>query len=380
MRKIRRTRLLFSVMLLCAAPSLVAAQPVCTVAPGSPLVAGCTNAAAAGRVEPNLSNSPGEPTPAFAGQEYLYGFSHVGDEVVWRGKYVASASATASPGVLKTQSIVTGRFEPDLLDQPRLGNAYASASTWFYDRITITIAGAPFGQDALIHASLLPIGGFYQVYDNLLGPANGYPLNPRGIFAVDLGASQFQSTSPTNSADEIGRLHLNVQFNMQGFAGYRVQHAIRSSETNPFESVVGDPRFQPIDFVIRFKSGLPFYLKGNAGVSASLEMTTAFPTLQVQPLGSISDLHVEFGNSVYWNGLSNAKVNGELRAFSVSSASGTDWGATMVPLPEPHFPAWFFLAGGIAVARLRRQGGSAPRSAPKDPRAQARHSSRRRET
>ena len=126
MRTTCRTGLLFSVMLLCAAPTLAIAQPVCAVAPGNPLVAGCTNAAVSGRVEPNLSNSPGEQTPAFAGQDYFYGFSHFSDEVFWRGKYIASASATATPGVLKTQSIVSGRHEPDLLDQPRLGNAYAA--------------------------------------------------------------------------------------------------------------------------------------------------------------------------------------------------------------------------------------------------------------
>jgi hypothetical protein len=64
-------------------------------------------------------------------------------------------------------------------------------------------------------------------------------------------------------------------------------------------------------------------------MTLSLEMTTAGP--KVQPVGSISDLHGLFGDSLYWNGLSDAKIAGVSRAFTVSSASGVDWSASMVP-------------------------------------------------
>lgn len=195
------------------------------------------------------------------------------------------------------------------------------------------------------------MGRFAQVYDNLKGPADGYPLNPRGIFAVDLGASQFQSSDPTASANDLGRAAINVQFNTQGIADYHVQHAIHSTESSSFETFVGDPFGIPIDVVIRFKSGLPFYLKARSSLKVSLEMTTAFPTL-VQPLGSISDLDGAFGNSIYWNGLSDAKINGELRAFSVTSASGTDWSASMRPLPEPRISPLLIVGLGLIGMRI----------------------------
>jgi hypothetical protein len=68
----------------------------------------------------------------------LLGFSHADDEVVWRGKYVSSGHASASPGVLKISAVVSGRYEEDILDRPRLANAYAQSLAWYYDRITIT--------------------------------------------------------------------------------------------------------------------------------------------------------------------------------------------------------------------------------------------------
>jgi hypothetical protein len=342
------------IAMLSGAPSILSAQgtpPTCPVISG-PLIAGCTNAFVTGRVEPSQSNSPGEPTLSFLGQEYLYGFSQAGDEAFWLGKYVADANASASPGVLRTSAAVSGRYEPDLLDRPRVANAYSQAAAWYYDRVTITVAGAPFGQDALIHASLLPVGRFAQLYDNLKGPGDGYPLNPRGLFGFDLGASQFQSSDPTQSADDYGRISLNVQFNTQGIAGYHVQHASRSSEATRFEAIVGDPFGQPVDVVIRFKSGVPFYLKARSSLSVSLEMTTAPPTL-VQPLGSISDLDGAFGNSIYWNGLSDAKVNGEPREFTVTSMSGADWSTSMVPLPEPQISPLLIVGLGIIGMRIR---------------------------
>jgi hypothetical protein len=262
-------------------------------------------------------------------QETLLGFSHAGDEVAWRGKYDSGAHASASPGVLKISAVVSGRHVEDILDRPRVANAFAQPTAGFYDRITINVAGASFGQDALIHGSILPLGIFSQVYDNLKGPADGYPLTPRGIFAFDLGASQFQSTAITGSANDLGRVNLNVQYNQQGFAGYRVQTAVRSTETSPFESVAGDPFGAPFDFVIRFKSGVPFYLQAVANMSLSLEMTTFGP--KVQPVGSISDLHGLFGDSLYWNGFSDAKIAGVTRAFTVSSASGVNWAASLAP-------------------------------------------------
>jgi hypothetical protein len=261
--------------------------------------------------------------------ETSLGSSHVGDEVSWRGKYFSGAHASASPGVLKTSAAVSGRHVEDILDRPRVANAFAQPTAGFYDRITIDVAGASFAQDALIHGSILPLGGFSQVFDNLEGPADGYPLTPRGIFAFDLGASQFQSSAITGSANDLGRVNLNVQYNLQGFAGYRVQTAVRSTETSPFQSLPGDPFGAPIDFVIRFKSGVPFYLQAVANMSLSLEMTTAGP--KVQPVGSISDLHGLFGDSLYWNGFSDAKIGGVSRAFTVSSASGVDWSASMAP-------------------------------------------------
>ena len=326
-----------------------AATPSCVTTPGQAQVPGCTFASVVGRIEPSVANSPGEPTLGYSVQDKAFGFSHAEDEVMWRGKYVSSAHASASPGVLKTSAVVSGRYEEDLLDRARLANTYAQASAWYYDRLTINVAGASFGQDALIHASMLPRGGYSQVFDNLKGPADGYPLHPRGIFAFDLGASQLQASKVTGFANDLGTLNLNVQFN-QGFPGYRVQHASRSTESGRFEMIIGDPFMQDIDVVIRFRSGVPFYLQAQAAVSVSLEMTTGFP-VKVQPLGSISDLHAAFGDSIYWNGLSDAKVNGELRSFTVSSASGIDWAASMAPIPEPQ--TYALLIAGLALIGLR---------------------------
>jgi hypothetical protein len=126
-------------------------------------------------------------------------------------------------------------------------------------------------------------------------------LTPTGILAFDLGASQFQSSAITGSANDLGRVNLNVQYNSLNIPGYRVQHAVRSTEASRSKSLPGDPFGAPLDFVIRFKSGVPFYLQAVANMSLTLEMTTAGP--KVQPVGSISDLHGLFGDSLYWNGL-----------------------------------------------------------------------------
>ncbi len=137
-----------------------------------------------------------------------------------------------------------------------------------------------------------------------------------------------------------------------------MQHALRTTEASTLEPIPGNPFQQPIDFVIRFKSGVPFYLKARSTLNVSLEMTT-FAPLRTQPLGSISDLHGLYGNSIYWNGLSNAKVAGAPRTFSVSSVSGTDWAATNVPLPEPQVALGLALGvatlGATVRARRRRR-------------------------
>lgn len=335
---------------ICGGLSLMpvqAATPNCTTTTG-PQIPGCTFSSVNGRIEPSVSNSPGEPILPYSVQDKAFGFSHAEDEVAWRGKYVSSAHASASPGVLKTSAVISGRHEPDLLDRPRLANTRAQATAWYYDRLSIIVAGASFGQDALIHASLMPLGGYSQVFDNLKGPGDGYPLNPRGIFAFNLGASQFQSASITGSANDLGALNISAQFN-SGVIGYSA-HASHSIESGGWENIAGDPFGTPLDFVIRFKSGVPFYLQAHANLIVLLEMTAGFP-VTVQPLGSISDLHGVFGDSFYWNGLSNAKVNGDIRSFSVSSASGTDWSASMAPVPEPR--AYVLLLAGLAIIGLR---------------------------
>lgn len=324
------------------------ATPACTATGAQ--TPGCSYSHVNGQITPNTINSPGEASPSYLTEQRLYGFTHAENEAAWRGKYFAGAHASAEPGVLKTGAVVSGRYEADILDRPRLANARAQATAWFYDRLTINVAGASLGQDATIHGSLIAHGGFSQVFDNLKGPAEGYALTPKGIFGFDLGASQFQSAVVPGSANDYGRINLNVQYNI-GIPGYRVQTAIRSTESTPFETIAGDPFAAPIDFVIRFKSGIPFYLQAQANLTVVLEMSS-FP-LPDQPVGSISDLHGNFGDSFYWNGLSDAKVGGELRAFTVSSASGADWAASMAPVPEPQTYA-LMLAALIAMASWRR--------------------------
>lgn len=60
----------------------------------------------------------------------------------------------------------------------------------------------------------------------------------------------------------------------------------------------------------------------------------------------------DLGNSAYWAGIVGVEVGGQPVEFTVSSASGADYLATMVPEPTP---SALFLAGILALTVLRRR-------------------------
>lgn len=125
------------------------------------------------------------------------------------------------------------------MDRPRVANAYAAAGAWFYDQLTITVAGAPRGQDALTHASVLGLGSYSQVFHNLKGPADGYALSPGGIMNFALGASRSPAVTLPGGANDLGALAVTATFN-SGVLGYDAVGS-RSNESGGREFMVGDP-------------------------------------------------------------------------------------------------------------------------------------------
>ncbi|GAB4040317.1 MAG: hypothetical protein Fur0014_10720 [Rubrivivax sp.] len=99
--------------------------------------------------------------------------------------------------------------------------------------------------------------------------------------------------------------------------------------------------------------GQPLNLDFYATAQASM-------TVYAQAVGyyASGDLSLDLGNSFYWDGIDAVTVDGLPVDFTVTSASGTDYAASLAPVPEPGTALLW--AGGLAglLAERRRRAAS----------------------
>ncbi|MCP5516453.1 MAG: hypothetical protein H7A45_04245 [Verrucomicrobiales bacterium] len=119
----------------------------------------------------------------------------------------------------------------------------------------------------------------------------------------------------------------------------------------------------PFGFYFDTPFSLSFSLIADAAASAS-NYREYWSDL---PLNSTATVWVDFGNSIYWDGLSDLTAGGNPLAaggFSVSSTSGTDYSRSYVPTPEPQTWAVVSGLGLVGFTTLRRRPGRMPKEDP----------------
>ncbi|MCP5516452.1 MAG: hypothetical protein H7A45_04240 [Verrucomicrobiales bacterium] len=237
------------------------------------------------------------------------------------------ATATGAPGVLKAR--VSGSATapwPSSWPAGSSGSVQLGAHVTYEDTLTISAPGVPAGTVGSAVAALWVPGSL------------------TGGTASHDGYSSY-ATADAQAVLNGHFLNGNYSFG-DGIGAYSGQPGIPTQITVPFT----------------FTFDTPFAITIHLSLFGQATAYNYHSTLNDPPAGANSAwLDVDYGSSVYWDGLSGVTAGGSLLApdgFSASGASGTDYTLSYVPVPEPELWAIGSAVGLLAlvIGRCRDAG------------------------
>ena len=229
----------------------------------------------------------------------------------------AAANALAAFGVLKVGGV---------------------ARTEFYWNDGVGIPASYFVTDAHSNASFSD----YLTFD-------GQPAGTHGVLAFDVllrGDQVNTGAGPWGVAASQWQFDLRVDG--QPFQAYR--HAtLAVNPTDGWTVTVVDSG----DAFSLHRYEVPIVFGWPVSMNAKLE-GWASALAYVYGADASFEASYDLARSAYWGGIASVTVDGEAVAFGVSSASGTDYRSSLIPVPEPASAA-LLLLGLAALAAARRR-------------------------
>ena len=251
------------------------------------------------------------------------------------GSGSASAMATGAVGVLKARATA----EATAPTQPfATTEAFGDGDAWVYYRDTLTIHSP--GREGRPGSAVVSL--------RLPGAAM--------TFGID-------HPNKAGVASAGGSVNFQVGLNSDG---YMFEGGIGA--TGALGSIPSHLEL-PFDFAFGVPFGISLYL----AIQASASATSRWDGPPV-PSGLVNHAFVDldFGHSVYWDGLSGIASNGtplEAGAYTANGADGVDYLQSFVPVPEPEHYALLGGLGLVGFTFWRRRANSAGAGAPRVPAA-----------
>lgn len=186
----------------------------------------------------------------------------------------------------------------------------------------------------------------------------GQPTGTSGVLAFDVllrGTHTATGAGPWGYA--ISTWQFDLRVNGQPFQAFRSETlAVNPNDGWTFTVVDSGDAFSLHHYEVPFVFGSPVTLDARLDAGAFAHVVVA---------GSDGgfDVGYDLSRSAYWAGITGVTVGGEAVDYSVSSASGTDYRNSLVPIPEPGSASLVGLGlfALFALRQLRQGHGRAPR-------------------